>query len=282
MVKKISKSKLAPSRPKHLNVGWARPTHFDLPIPKNESRRLATLHGYKILDTPPEENFDAITQLAARICQTPIALISLVDADRQWFKSQIGVEMVETPRTVALCAHAIMQRDVFVVPDATADRRFANNPLVVGPPNIRFYAGAPLVARNDHALGTLCVIDRVPRSLTRDQVELLQMLGRQAMTQLDLRKQLAGSHRQLLELRLAHRNLAKQTERLEANQQAMETRVQGVESDLNGAVQRATAAIGQLASGKLDRPQRAGLRALQQTVAQLERLAQDAPRPKTR
>src|SRR5258705_13283091 len=150
------------------------------PKPAGEKQRLATLRGYEILDTEPEAAFDDLTLLASYICQTPIALISLVDADRQWFKSKVGVSLTETSRDIAFCGLAILQSDVFVVPDATQDERFAENPLVVSEPKIRFYAGAALVA-DGQALGTLCVIDRVPRKPTQEQLEALRALSRQVL-----------------------------------------------------------------------------------------------------
>ena len=158
-------------------------------LPDNEVQRLATLHGYKILDTPPEQAFDDLTTLAAQICQTPIALISLVDEKRQWFKSNIGLSATETSRDLAFCAHAIHNpQAVLEVQDALLDPRFADNLLVTGDPHIRFYAGVPLVAADDTALGTLCVIDREPRELSAAQNQSLQTLGRHVVMLLELRR----------------------------------------------------------------------------------------------
>lgn len=157
--------------------------------PANEKQRLETLRGYEILDTEPEAAFDDLTFLASYLCETPVALISLVDADRQWFKSKVGVSVLETSRDIAFCASAILQPDLFIVPDATQDERFADNPLVAADPKIRFYAGAPLMTQGQ-ALGTLCVVDRVPRELLPEQLEALRALSRQVVAQLDLRRNL--------------------------------------------------------------------------------------------
>jgi GAF domain-containing protein len=159
-----------------------------VPVPSNEKQRLKVLWQYDVLDTVPEAVFDDLTELAARICGAPIALISLVDERRQWFKSRVGVTQTETARDVSFCAHAILQNDLFVVPDAALDPRFATSPLVTSDPRIRFYAGAPLVTPDGHALGTLCVLDRAPRELNPDQRQALRVLARHVVGQLELRR----------------------------------------------------------------------------------------------
>lgn len=161
-------------------------------LPKNEQARLRALQRYEILDTPSEQEYDDIALLAAQICGTPIATISLIDADRQWFKSKIGLDeaTTETSRDIAFCAYAILPESphTMIVRDALEDARFAENPLVTGDPYIRFYAGAPLITPDNHAIGTICVIDREPRDLTEKQLDALQALARQVTLKLELRR----------------------------------------------------------------------------------------------
>src|ERR1700761_8949438 len=165
------------------------------PKPQNEAQRLDTLRSYKILDTKPEEGFDDLTRIASQICDTPMAIVSLVDDERQWFKSTVGIDGSETSRELAFCAHAILQDQVFEVPDAHRDIRFHDNALVTGAPHLRFYAGAPLQTPDGHALGKLCVLDRTPRNLSDGQKEARAALARKAMAQMELRKALQDSER---------------------------------------------------------------------------------------
>ena len=180
------------------------------PIPKNEADRLEALRRSGILDTPPEPDFDQLTQLASHVCDTPMAMVSLVDSDRQWFKSKVGIAAEGTPREQAFCAHAIVGDDLFMVPDATADPRFAHNPLVTGEAHFRFYAGMPLLNPEGHALGTLCVVDREPRTLSEAQQSALRALGRQAATQIELRRHIAETRLSAASLALVQRQLSAQ------------------------------------------------------------------------
>jgi len=165
----------------------AKPFH-PAPLPPDEPARLAALARYRVLDTQAEAAFDRLTTLASRLFHVPIALVSLVDSDRQWFKARLGIGVPETPRDVAFCAHAILADGVCLVPDTRQDKRFAGNPLVVGEPRIRFYAGAPLVTPDGHRLGTLCIIDTVPRyDFSEADRENLSHLAAIAVDELELR-----------------------------------------------------------------------------------------------
>ena len=157
-------------------------------LPENEDERLAELLSYDVLDTEAEQLFDDLTTLASQICGTPIALISLIDPDRQWFKSRVGLDAQETSREIAFCSHAILQEEVFEVPNATLDPRFHDNPLVTGSPDIRFYAGAPLITPSGHTIGTLCAIDREPKTLTEAQKTSLQTLSKSVVAHLELKR----------------------------------------------------------------------------------------------
>ena len=162
---------------------------MNYPIPVNEERRIVDLKSYSLLDSLPEEDYDFITSMASNICETPIALISLVDEDRQWFKSKVGLSIDETPREFSFCAHAICKNtEIMVVPDACQDERFVNNPLVTGEPKIRFYAGVPLNSEKGFSLGTLCIIDTKPRQLNQKQLSLLESLSRQVINLMELRR----------------------------------------------------------------------------------------------
>lgn len=181
---------------------------MEAPKLTNEPLRLEALRACQILDTAPEEVFDSITQLAAYICRTPISLVSLVDESRQWFKSHTGLEVKETPRQMSFCAYAILQSEPFIIPDATRDPRFADNPLVTGPPNIRFYAAAPLFTSEGFALGTLCVIDTAPRELDEHQRYALKALSQQVLAQIETK-------RALLELAATMKDLKKTQQALQ-------------------------------------------------------------------
>ncbi len=157
-------------------------------MPKNEVKRLKVLWQYDVLDTVPEEVFDDLADLAAHICEAPVAMISLVDENRQWFKARVGTSTKETSRDISFCAHAILNDGLLVISDATKDPRFNDNPMVTGPQKIRFYAGAPLVTPDGHALGTLCVLDKQPRKLRSEQLEALRVLAHHVVSQLELRR----------------------------------------------------------------------------------------------
>ena len=171
------------------------------PKPPDEDRRLEALRRYRILDTAPEQAYDDVVAIASAICGTPIALVSLVDEDRQWFKAKVGVEAVQTPREIAFCAHAILDDSTFVVPDAQEDQRFHDNPLVVGDPGIRFYAGSPIRTMDGFRLGTLCAADRRGRQLGETERLALEALSRQIGHLLELRRSVDDLARALENIR---------------------------------------------------------------------------------
>lgn len=189
-------------------------------LPDREADRLVALREYRVLDTPPEDEFDGLARLAAQICGTPIALVSLVDAHRQWFKARVGMAATETPREVAFCAHALLDRDLFVINDAQADARFSQNPLVTEE-HIRFYAGAPLVTPDGHSVGALCVMDRLPRELDAHQRDALRILGGEVMARLELRRALRDAVEAVRERDAARQAMQQQTHTLRSMLQSM-------------------------------------------------------------
>ena len=183
-------------------------------FPADESARLQALYRFDVLDTPTEEVFDRITRVAGAVANVPICLVSLVDRDRQWFKSKVGIDAAETPRNVSFCAHALLADGPFIVPDATADPRFADNPLVTGGPGVRFYLGIPLEVPEGPKVGTLCVIDRRPRTLSARVQERLHDLAMMVVRELELRKvattdALTGALNRRMSLRLIHQEASR-------------------------------------------------------------------------
>ena len=183
--------------------------------PPNEDARVSALRKLGILDTAPEAAFDDIVTLASHICGTPVSMVSLIDTERQWFKSRVGVTDSETPRDISFCGHGILGTDLMVVADAHYDERFFDSPLVTGPPHVRFYAGAPLITRDGLALGMLCVVDREPRILEPWQVDSLRVLARQVMAQIELRQQNRDLGEAITQLETSQTALKKANTRLE-------------------------------------------------------------------
>ncbi|AYV55251.1 GAF domain-containing hybrid sensor histidine kinase/response regulator [Leptospira kmetyi] len=184
-----------------------------LPVPANEKERLVALKSYQILDTAPEEKFDSLTQIAAYICDSSIALISLIDVNRQWFKSKVGLDDAETPRSDSFCQYAIMQDEIFEIEDAHEDPRFKNNPNVLGPPFIRFYAGTPLKTPDGYNIGTLCVIDQAPKRLDQKQRVILKVLSNQIISNFELIKK----NRELIVIRKKEEELQNSKSQFFAN-----------------------------------------------------------------
>jgi len=287
-----SKTKPAPSsngsaRIKRSAVGKCVPfdwqsAGFKVPVPKDERGRLADLDSYEVLDTPPEEDFDNLTLLAAHICSAPIALISLIDTDRQWFKSKVGTRLSETPRDIAFCAHAILQTDLMIVPDATRDKRFAANPLVTRNPGVRFYAGAPLITPDQYVLGTLCVMDRVPRKLSQEQLTALRALSRQVMMQLDSRRRWLKMKRSLARARETEKDLRRQiiaAQRVSRTQGELLVRLS---RQLRETVDSTTALIDRALAAELTVEQSEWLSAAKSSAAALHVWANDVQRLRQR
>ena len=159
-----------------------------LALVSDEQERLEALRSYNIIDTDPEPVFNDLAQLAAYVCGTPMAVVSLLDDERQWLKARVGIDLREVPREQTFCQYALRANDVFEIPDTLADARYASNPMVTGAPHIRFYVGTPLLTPEGYSLGTLCAFDTVPRSLSTDQREALRLLARQVMAHLELRR----------------------------------------------------------------------------------------------
>lgn len=181
---------------------------MDRALQTSEPERLKALEDFAVLDTLPEIGFDEITELAAQICGCPAALVSFVDASRQWMKAKYGLpaELSECPREISICAVTICNNDVLYIPDLAQDQRFSANPLVTSEPNLRFYCGVPLITEDGYALGTICVIDFTPRELTFEQREAMRRLSRQTMVHLELRRELLRRNEMLLELKQARDN----------------------------------------------------------------------------
>ena len=188
---------------------------YSIPIPEDEEERLKNLEEYNIMDTAPEMLFDEITELAAQILQCPVSTIQFLNEDRQWFKSKYGVpdDMIETPRDMALCSHTICQNDLLLVPDLTKDERFLDHSMVTFEPNMRFYAGMPLVTPKGHSIGTFCAIDFEPRELTLDQQQAMRQLSHKVVAQLELRRTIIEMNEAIKSRDKIHEDLSAEKEK---------------------------------------------------------------------
>ena len=248
------------------------------PIHPRERERLAALRQYHILDTLPEVEYDDLAKLAAHICQTPIALISLVDQDRQWFKARYGIDAAETSRDVAFCAHAILENGALVVNDALKDTRFHDNDLVVEGPKIRFYAGAPLITPEGLPLGTLCVIDRAPRDPSPAQVEALEALSRQVISQLELRSKLRDMAELVTQVEQGQRQRQLLLEELQRSNRELEDFASVASHDLQEPLRKIQAFGDRLESvtrDKLDTPALDYLSRMRAAAARMQTLIAD-------
>ncbi|MEM6675155.1 MAG: GAF domain-containing sensor histidine kinase [Planctomycetota bacterium] len=226
-------------------------------LPKNEELRLGALAETGILDTGPEEDFDSVVRLVSQLLDVPIALVSLIDRDRQWFKACVGLDSRQTVRGSAFCAHAILGDGPLVVPDATKDERFRDNPMVVGQPHIRFYAGMPLVLEDGAALGTLCAIDQWPRTPTREQVQILQEQARVVVAQIELRR--------------ASRNLIEKNRELTRSNELLERFARALAHDVMSPIQQISFFTDEL-SGTVDGAAAGDVAHLRGAAHRLERL----------
>ncbi len=263
-------------------------------VPQNENVRLKALLDYKILDTPPEISYDDITALASYICEAPIALISLIDSERQWFKSKQGIELAETPRDISFCAHAINEPETFQIKDATQDPRFSDNPLVNAENGLRFYTGAQLITSEGFAIGTLCVADVKTRQLKRSQLRALESLARQVVHLLEMRKLAEANTRNLQDLKESSQLVLNQQQKLiqAAKMSSLGTMAGGIAHEINSPlaaiISKADQILMKESAGLLEKERLKGdvskiistARRIEQIVRGLRTFSRDAARDK--